>query len=342
VKKHHLAQIGIARRFGVEVHEIERIKTGVYRLVSTDNHAHCLKRMRYSRARIRWMDGAMKQLRQQGFNAIAWRDPTSRVGKRLIVKPTGEFPYILTPWLSGHEPHPQSPRDLAACAQLLARFHRAGRWIDTDNKGALQAVGTWPKLFRTRTKRIAAYTKRAMLHECTPSLNTLLRRHGDQLLERCNAAERRLLESDYASLCKHDGPHVTLCHGDSGPRNFVLTDQGPALIDFETLRHDLRVYDLYRMIRLACRDRGWPIASARAVLDGYQTVSKLDLGEIELLSLWFLFPHKPARILAQYDRAATSRRDALVRKLEKTLEDEANLPAFLQDLYEYAVGRGAR
>ncbi|MGB8956802.1 MAG: phosphotransferase [Tumebacillaceae bacterium] len=342
MKTHHLAQIRIARRFGVEVQEIERIKSGVYRLVSTDNHVHCLKRMRYSRARIRWMDATMKQLRQQGFTAIAWRDPASSVGKRLLVKPRGGFPYILTPWLSGREPHPQSPRDLAACAQLLARFHRAGRRIGTDKKGALQAVGTWPKLFRTRTELLAAYTKRAMHNECTPSLNTLLRRHGDQLLERCDEAEQRLLESDYAALCKCYGPHVTLCHGDSGPRNFVLTDQGAALIDFETLRHDLRVYDLYRMIRLACRNHGWPFAAARAVLDGYQTVSKLDLGEIELLSLWFLFPHKPARILAQYERADASRRGALVGKLEKTLDDEASLPTFLQDLYDYAEGRGAR
>ena len=342
MKKQHLAQIRIARRFGVKVQEIERIKSGVYRLVSTDNHAYCLKRMRYPRARIRWMDAAMKQLRQQGFTAIAWRDPTSRVGKRLIVTPTGEFPYILTPWLSGREPHPQSPRDLADCAQFLARFHRAGRWIDTEQKGSPQTVGTWPKLFRIRAEQIAGYTKRAMRNEFTPSLNTLLRRHGDQLLERCDAAERGLLESDYATLCKRNGPHLTLCHGDSGPRNFVLTDQGPALIDFETLRHDLRVYDLYRMIRLACRDHGWPIASARAVLDGYQTVSKLDPEEIELLSLWFLFPHKPARILAQYDRADASRRSALVSKLEKTLNDEANLSSFLQDLYDYAAGRGAR
>ena len=342
MKKHHLPQIRIARRFGVEVQEIERIKSGVYRLVSTDNHAYCLKRMRYSKARILWMDATMKQLRQQGFTAIAWRDPTSSVGKRLIVKPAGQAPYILTPWLSGQEPHPQSPRDLAVCAQLLARFHQAGRWIDTNQKGKLQAVGTWPKLFRTRAELLTSYIEQAMHNECTPPLNLLLRRHGDHLLERADIAQQRLLESDYATLCKRKGPHITFCHGDSGPKNFVLTDQGAAMIDFETLRHDLRVYDLYRMIRLACRHRGWPFASARAVLDGYQTVSQLDREEIELLGTWFLFPHKPARILAQYDRARASHREALVRKLEITLADEANLPAFLQDLSNFAAGRRAR
>src|SRR5690606_8894417 len=94
-----------------------------------------------------------------------------------------------------------------------------------------------------------------------------------------------------------------LCHGDGGPTNFIMNAKGTYLIDFETLRLDLRSYDLYRVIHNSCKDHRWDFEIARAILDGYQSVSKLNETDFRLLKVWTYFPREVFKLLSRYDRS---------------------------------------
>ncbi|WP_051330921.1 phosphotransferase [Aneurinibacillus terranovensis] len=154
-------------------------------------------------------------------------------------------------------------------------------------------------------------------------------------MKRAETALNVLNETNYPSFCRKAAKKGTLCHGDSGPKNFVLTNQGNYLIDFETLRVELRIYDLFRLIRLTCKREGWGFINARAILDGYQTVSKLASIEYDLLKIWLQFPYKACKLLASYEKAGQKRRRLIEHKLEKSLKNERYISGFLKDFDNY-------
>lgn len=330
--------LSLAKTFHVEVKKVERIKTGVYRLHSTSDQSYCLKRMRYSPARLQWMDRTLLELRRQGFQAIAWRDPQTPMGQTLSIRSKMETsPYILTPWLQGRQPSPQSKQDLMECAKALALFHQTGQRIKLNSDGALNRLGTWPQQFTAWAELIKRYVNLAEQHPKNGRLNQLLSAHREFLLRRTEQSLQTLNNSNYHKLCKEAAAQGSLCHGDSGPTNFVITEQGAAIIDFETLRIDLRIYDIFRLIRLTCGgSNGWDFTFARHTLDGYQTVSRLAPVEYELLDVWLQFPYKVSKTLSLHDPAATKTNQVLEDEIEKALLSEQRLPPFLQELRHYA------
>jgi CotS family spore coat protein len=324
-----------------DVRDVRRIKRGVYKLTSQTGELLCLKRMRYSEERVRWMDDTLGKMRQAGFVDIAWRNPRERIGTRLFARASrNDHPYILTPWLSGRIPSGSSTNDMREVAQTLARFHKTSRSIHIPSTGVDNWLGCWPQRLQERTKllerHVAHAKKRVRQRGDVGKMDELLASHGDHLLKRAHTALYLLQNSKYRDLCKRASKRMTVVHGDSGPKNFVMTEQGPCLIDFETLRVDLRVYDVYRLIRLSSKENEWDVRVAEAILDGYQSVNRLERAEFDLLRVWLYFPQKAFRTLRKYERARERQaRDKLTRKLRTMLKEDARLYAFLDDLNQY-------
>jgi CotS family spore coat protein len=329
--------IKLVQSFQVQAKHTRFVKSGVYRVVSTDGKPYGLKRMSYSLSRLRWMDRVLKRVRLRGFSAISWRNPLQRGGKPLYVKSQrGGIPYILTPWIKGRPPSPSSPTDIEACAAALARFHLAGRQAALSGEGALNVLGKWPSMLRSREALLKRQISKAKRSGHNRPLDRLLQTHGDSLLQRSQEALSILNDSDYKAASRKASENHALCHGDSGPKNFVMTPNGPYIIDFETLRLDLRAYDLYRMIRLACKNKGWKFTTARAVLDGYHNVSKLVLSDIEFIKIWLLFPNKAYKMLSRFDQSGVQGKRNIERALQDVIADERQLIPFLQQLDSYA------
>jgi CotS family spore coat protein len=301
---------------------------------------YCLKKMSYPNNRLIWMDTVLLELRRKGFRTIAWRNPSTFDGKVLLVWPNPKTsPYILTPWLKGRTPDPASEQDMYVCAQALARFHRTGQSVNIPSSGAMNLLGKWPNLIQSRMAALKRHILRAKTNSAPSGMDVILCKYSEELLHRAEQALKTFRQSDYDKLCanaKRTGAY--LCHADSGPKNFVMTSEGPSLIDFETLRIDLRVYDLYRLIRLAGKKNGWDFSIAQAVLNGYNSVSKLEPFEYELLGAWLGFPQKAYKTLTRYELAGAAERAELSKKLEKVLIDEQRIPVLLRQLSDYAAG----
>lgn len=334
--------VRMARKFRLHTKKVEYIKRGVYRLYVKGGREYCLKKMSYPRNRLKWMDTVLLGLRRKGFRSFAWRDPRTLAGKTLLVRPgPRSSPYILTPWLQGRSPDPTSQHDMYVCGQALARFHRAGQTVKIPSDGAENLLGQWPKLIQLRFASLERHIGKAKKSRHPSKMDDLLRKHGDHVLQRAARALKTFRKREYYRLCeraKRKG--AVLCHADSGPKNFVITSKGLSLIDFESLRIDLRVYDLFRLIRLASKKNGWNFKYARAALNGYRTVAELEPIEYELLGAWLRFPQKPYKTLIKYEKAAEPERTELSNKLEKVMQAEQRIPAMLRQLSVYAARRG--
>jgi CotS family spore coat protein len=326
----------LVQTFKVKIKHMQFVKSGVYRLISTDGKQHCLKKMSYTLRRLRWMDRVLRRIRHQGFSNIAWRNPFEQSGRQLYARRSrGGTLYILTPWINGRSPSPASQKDLKACAATLARFHLAGRKAILPQSGALNMLRKWPALLKARESLLKKQIKKAKRNGHGSPMDHLLQVHGDGLLQRSQEALRILRHSNYKAVCKKATNIGALCHGDSGPKNFVLTSGRTYMIDFETLRFDLRAYDLFRMIRLSCKNKGWKLSTARSILDGYQSVTKLERSDIELIKVWLQFPNKAYKLLSRYDRSRAEGKRKIEQSLEKVIADERHIISFLHRLNQY-------
>lgn len=325
--------IQIANRFSLYPEKSIPIKKGVHQLISKSGEKFCLKKMNYPKAYLMWIDGILQKTRKSGFRYVAWRNPETPIGTPLFIRGgIKQAPHILTPWILGKTPSPQSQEDLFHCAAQLARFHNATRPFVKEVPESRNELEKWSQHFRSTTHRLNGLLR----NQCHP----VLQKWHETIRSRTEKALDILNVGDYLFLCRQLPQAITICHGDSGPKNFVMAEDGIYLIDFETLRIDLRVYDLFRMIRLSCKSTGWDFTKAKAVLDGYRSVAALNKAEIFVLSSWFCFPHKAGKLLHSFQGFSPQKQNLQLRRLDKVMESEETLPLFIKELQTYGFNVG--
>lgn len=326
-----------AMGFGLKPTRMIRVKKGVYRVVQYGGKAYSMKRMPVSLKNLRWMDRSLRTLRKQGFKRMAWRRVRSKHGRKLFVRMSrGGRPYILVPWISGRWPSEKSTRDMRACGVLLAQFHKAGRRVRLRGPGAVNKVGKWPSQFRQIHGMVYRLVKNASNKQTNVRpMDRLLSEHGQEILMYSRTAQRLLKRRGYKRICRRR-PFVTLCHGDGGPSNFIRNAKGMHLIDFETLRVDLRAYDLYRVIYNSCKDHGWRFSIARRILDGYQSVTKLKRQDFAMIRTLLRFPRTSYLLLNRYRRSGNRGKTLAEKKFLPALAAERGMSGFIMKLDRYA------
>ena len=326
----------LARAFGIRVRKSVRIKPGVYRIQLTNGKQYALKFMpRTSMSHIRWIDRALQRIRKNGFPRISWRNPQEPEGKKLVVRLKGKPTYVMNPWIRGRLPSIASNKDMRICGAALARFHKAGCAMHIPRRGAMYMLSQWPSELRKKHRGLIRNIAKARRNEFSPALNRFLQKHGNELLGYSRQARMLLRRSGYQAACRKARNRPTLCHGDAGPTNFILTKKGTHLIDFETLRIDLRAYDLYRLIYNACHVYGWQFRIARSLLDGYQSVSKLSRAELKLVKAWLRYPRTTDLLLFKYNYFGRRVKANVVRKLPAAIAAERKVTSFLRKLDRY-------
>ena len=108
------------------------------------------------------------------------------------------------------------------------------------------------------------------------------------------------------------------------------------LLDFETMRIDLRAYDLYRIIYNSCKDHRWNFAIARSILDGYQKVFKLGRSDYRMLKMLLLFPREACKLIQEYSRITPRGRLDILKFFPRTIANERRRLAFIKKLDAYA------
>jgi hypothetical protein len=93
---------------------------------------------------------------------------------------------------------------------------------------------------------------------------------------------------------------------------------------------------LYRVIYNSCKDHQWKFRIAQSLLDGYQTVSKLDEDDFELLKVWLRFPRTTFNLLKIYNSRGAGGKSFIEKRLPRALAAERKIGPFLHKLDLYA------
>lgn len=165
-------------------------------------------------------------------------------------------------------------------------------------------------------------------------MEPFLQKSREEIIGFCEQARNLLQTELYSNECSHK--KAVICHGDGGPTNFIFTSKDVFLIDFETLRIDLKAYDLYRIIYNSCKDNQWNFAIAKALVDGYQSVKQITPQDIELVKVWLRFPRTTALLLKKINIPSSPKKNQIRKQFEEVLRIERKMGDFLAQLNQYA------
>jgi CotS family spore coat protein len=290
-----------------------------------------------SSSHLRWIDRTLQMIRKRGFTKLGWPDRSMKPSLPLLIRFKSFFyPFVVVPWFKGRWPSPKSLSDMYRCGRTLAKFHQASKGLAAKSFPPAIVTPRWQSMLEQDRKLLVRLINTSKNHPVRRLLQPLLEQHSSEILHYANEAKLLLQQSNYATLRNSSRHLLYICHGDGGPSNFIFRPNGIYLIDFETMRLDFRAYDLYRIIYNSCKGHQWKFSIARALLDGYQSVSKLTPDDFAFIKIWLRYPRTMRLFLNNSPKEVGKKKERLRLLFLAALETERKMASFLRKLDEYA------
>ncbi|NLJ68108.1 MAG: CotS family spore coat protein [Firmicutes bacterium] len=316
----------------------------VYR-VEAEEGSFCLKEVDKRPKRAMALAGVLAHLESKGFTKTAKAYET-RDGHLVCRAPTGRN-YILTDWLMGRKPDFRtSDEDIGAAAVTLAEFHKASAGYEPSSVGKLRnRLNRWPTRLSSRLRQLVELRDQLEHKPILDNFDRVFMEYYPWILDRAQDGWSVLSTSQYDCLAERAQQASSFCHGDAAERNFVITpEDGCCLIDLDLIRRDIRVADVYKLLRDVLKKRNWSFSSAQLILDAYSSAASLDLEELTVLYAMLAYPNKIIHLILRYyvkrdGKSSTWPARKFIDKLESLGEQQPKVDQFLEDFRrEYSIG----
>ncbi len=128
----------------------------------------------------------------------------------------------------------------------------------------------------------------------------------------------------------------TLIHGDYNYHNILFTATGAVITNFEHVRIDVQVHDLYYFMRKVLEKNEWNYKLGKAMLQTYDGERKLQKNELEYLALCLAYPEKFWKMASTYyhsNKAWIPEKN--VEKLEVAIKQTDERIKFLKEIFAF-------
>ncbi len=128
----------------------------------------------------------------------------------------------------------------------------------------------------------------------------------------------------------------TLVHGDYNYHNILFTTAGAVITNFEHVRIDVQVHDLYYFMRKVLEKNQWNYELGIAMLQTYHEQRKLQKDEVEYLALCLAYPEKFWKMASTYyhsNKAWIPEKN--VEKLQVAIRQTDQRIKFLNDIFTF-------
>lgn len=333
--------IALLAQWGFTAESIGNIEPvlDVYR-VETAQGPMNLKWTRHPDEKLLFIVSALHHLAERGFQQFSRPLPT--VDGRPFLVHEGQH-YLLSPWIEGRQADWGRTEELTASCRLLAGFHRASRGFKPQPGKPVRAL--WGSMLPTLAKRCRELERFARLWTAGKPAGPFAeeaRREADYYLALARFAFNLLKASSYRQMSSRGADQGGLCHGDVAARNFIWTTAGTVhLIDFDGIRQDIFLMDLWKLFRRLMKKFDWRIDLGAQVIAAYESVSPISARELEVLLALTSFPEKYWRLANRLHSGRFGGQEfKLHQKLKKYTAQRKAHAAFLSYLARCCRERG--
>ncbi|MDR5587744.1 MULTISPECIES: CotS family spore coat protein [Clostridium] len=331
-----MREFEIERQFDIKIETIKANK-GVYYL-KTNKGERCLKRINYGPQKLLFVYGAKEHLIKNGFGYLdryylnVNDEPYALVNEDL---------YTLSEWLEGRECDFRNIDEVKIAAQTLAYMHEASKGYDPPENSKLKSdLGRWPHLMEKRTKSLDKMKDIIRKRNIKNDFDMIYLKSVEFYRELGKQALQTLKESNYYELCMVAEQEKTFCHHDFTYHNIIIdSNEKSHIIDFDYCKREVRTFDISNFMIKVLKRVDWNIDFAKAIIESYNSVSKLRDDEYKVLYAYLQFPQRYWRLANRYYYNEVNwGQNTFTNKLSSIIEEKDKFLSFLNEFKkEYTI-----
>lgn len=324
-----MREFEIERQFDIKIETIKANK-GVYYL-KTNKGERCLKRINYGPQKLLFVYGAKEHLIKNGFGDLdryylnVNDEPYALVNEDL---------YTLSEWLEGRECDFRNIDEVKIAAKTLACMHEASKGYDPPENSKLKSdLGRWPHLMEKRTKSLDKMKDIIRKKNIKNDFDMIYLKSVEFYRELGKQALQTLKESNYYELCMIAEEEKTFCHHDFTYHNIIIdSNEKPHIIDFDYCKREVRTFDISNFMIKVLKRVDWNIDFAKAIIESYNSVSKLREDEYKVLFAYLQFPQRYWRLANRYYYNEVNwGQNTFTNKLSSIIEEKDKFLSFLNE-----------
>ncbi len=324
-----MREFEIERQFDIKI-EIIKANKGVYYL-KTNKGERCLKRINYGPQKLLFVYGAKEHLIKNGFSDLdryylnVNDEPYALVNEDL---------YTLSEWLEGRECDFRNIDEVKIAAKTLACMHEASKGYDPPENSKLKSdLGRWPHLMEKRTKSLDKMKDIIRKKNIKNDFDMIYLKSVEFYRELGKQALQTLKESNYYELCMIAEEEKTFCHHDFTYHNIIIdSNEKPHIIDFDYCKREIRTFDISNFMIKVLKRVDWNIDFAKAIIESYNSVSKLRDDEYKVLFAYLQFPQRYWRLANRYYYNEVNwGQNTFTNKLSSIIEEKDKFLSFLNE-----------
>lgn len=295
-------ELEILEKYEIEVKGTRRIRGAFF--CDTDKGAMLLKETNISEKHALSMYLVESRLEDMGMSVDT---PVSTGEGGFVCVSRDGTKYMMKKWYSGRECDMKKETELARAARSLAVLH--GKMNQAAEKGEFKAApGLSPRRnpleeierHNRELKKVRSFIRRRVAKS---EFEYLFLDSFEKVYDMACAVAGRLEQSGCVEIYNESVRCGRLAHGDYNYHNLLVLPGDMGVTNFEHMKVDIQVHDLYYFIRKAMEKFRWKENIGRLILDAYESERKLDEAEKLYIGLYLAYPEKFWKTASSYYRS---------------------------------------
>lgn len=271
---------------GIKVNDIVPIRN-VF-VIYTDEGNKILKKVNYTEDRVKLISDSLDYIKKNYENVITY----SKLKNNLNYMKWKNDIYVIMDIFDGKEVSYSNQLEVNLCAENLALMHKASRGLREHLKNSygkdvldISLKDKYEKAY----EEILWMKSLVLKYKYKNEFDELFLNNADNYLNEIKDVQEQLKKSKYEYL-REKGDTISLCHNDLAYHNFLNKDNNIYILDFDFMTLDLRIMDIGDFILKSIKNAAFDIDKMLSCIYEYESISKLEREEIEVLSILMKFP----------------------------------------------------
>lgn len=314
--------------------EVKAVSKGRDSYICDTSHGwKVLKEYRGSKERAEFLAGMLTHLRGQGL--LVESVTRTREGESIAVN-EDETKYILLDAFPGAECDTKSRDNMLAAIETLARLHNASasyeeevpEYVRIDKNQLLF-------LYEKHNRELRKVKNYIRTKKKKNEFEVLFAKEYERFMKKAESVTEHLKNAGWQGT-------AGFCHGDYNQHNVIFTQQGIAVVHFDSFSYQAQMSDLANFMRKMLEKNNWNTGLGMDFISAYDRIRKMSAQELEYLYFYLAYPEKFWKIANHYynaHKAWLSGRN--IEKLEKLICQETAKEQFLEMLFHFTERSGS-
>ena len=317
IKRHELKCL-IEAQYGIAVRDMHESDRGI--IIDTDQGTKMFKRYKRDDAKIAFAAAVYEYLHSRGFNNISIINKTLKGEYSVLYDAKA---YLLQNFTPGKTYYIKEQEDAAKIGRILAELHVAGEgFIPPSGCQARVDWGKWMEKYKSYANNIKKFKEANEIDGTKTKFDKLFIKHADIYYDKMYKAYLVLKNFSYLEKVQQAMKTNQITHKQFRKHAVMFKNKSELFVcNMEDCAYDIPEIDIADLLESFSGNK--KLQLAKAALEGYCEVKKLDRKSIKIIQAFIMQPKRFYKVVDRYyGKKKNYTETQLIQKLEKSIKRE--------------------